>query len=134
MERIELQRDVRSAISMAYELSRHEHVQRKEPVAKALGELEKELIRIEAKLGGERAGEVFPNLLGIAMEHLSGFIEDAGPVDGGQIKALMKSVEHIAEALVLSREIPSRPLLGVLPIRRVIPQDVHSITDYAAAL
>jgi hypothetical protein len=25
---------------------------------------------------------------------------------------------------------PSRPLLGVLPIERVVPQDVHSVMDY----
>lgn len=29
---------------------------------------------------------------------------------------------------------PSRPLLGVLPLRRVIPQDVHSVMHYAAGL
>jgi hypothetical protein len=26
---------------------------------------------------------------------------------------------------------PSRPLFGVLPLRRAIPQDVHSVLDYA---
>src|SRR5205814_363328 len=41
---------------------------------------------------------------------------------------------QIAKKLTASREIPSRPLLGVLPVRRVIPQDVHTIADYAAAL
>lgn len=29
--------------------------------------------------------------------------------------------------------VPSRPLLGVLPLRRLIPQDVHSLLDYAGA-
>ncbi|WP_437946926.1 hypothetical protein WME98_39735 [Sorangium sp. So ce296] len=27
--------------------------------------------------------------------------------------------------------IPSRPLLGVLPLARVVPQDVHSVIDYS---
>ena len=29
--------------------------------------------------------------------------------------------------------VPSRPLFGVLPLRRLIPQDVHSLLDYAGA-
>lgn len=31
----------------------------------------------------------------------------------------------------LSHGVPSHPLLGVLPIARIIPQDVHSMADYA---
>jgi hypothetical protein len=38
------------------------------------------------------------------------------------------------DATTLRRELgqgrPSRPLLGVLPLRRVVPQDVHSVMDY----
>lgn len=33
----------------------------------------------------------------------------------------------------LSRGTPSRPLLGRLPLARLIPQDVHSVLDYANA-
>jgi len=33
----------------------------------------------------------------------------------------------------LSQGQPSRPLLGVLPLARVIPQDVHSVMDYLDA-
>ncbi len=31
----------------------------------------------------------------------------------------------------LSQGAPAEPLFGVLPIRRLIPQDVHSVMDYA---
>lgn len=31
----------------------------------------------------------------------------------------------------LSRGIPSEPLLGALPLARLIPQDIHSVADYA---
>lgn len=134
MDQLEFQRDVRSAISIAYELARHEHVQQHEPVARALRELEAELLLIERKLGGKRIQDIFPSVLTFALGELEGFIEDGGPVVGEQIKALMKSVERIAKELVASRGIPSRPLLGVLPIRRVVPQDVHSIMDYASSL
>jgi hypothetical protein len=37
--------------------------------------------------------------------------------------------EDIRE-ITTRRGIPSRPLLGVLPVRRVIPQDLHSLGDY----
>lgn len=34
----------------------------------------------------------------------------------------------------LSRGIPSEPLLGALPLARIIPQDVHSVVDYGNGL
>jgi hypothetical protein len=34
----------------------------------------------------------------------------------------------------MSRGIPSRPLLGRLPLARLIPQDVHSLEDYGNGL
>ncbi len=36
-----------------------------------------------------------------------------------------------AEDRTLSHGSPSEPLLGVLPLARLIPQDVHSMMDYA---
>ncbi|AUX46343.1 uncharacterized protein SOCE26_078490 [Sorangium cellulosum] len=94
---MEVQRDVRSAIAIAYELARHEHVQHKEHVAQALNELKDELGRIEAKLGGERAHEATPDALPPVLKQIEGLVEDAGPVVGDQIKTLMQSVERIAK-------------------------------------
>lgn len=99
MERTEVQRDVRSAIAIAYELSRHEHVQHREHVSLALGELKDELARIEAKLGGERIHEVTAEGLPPVLEQIEGLVEDAGPVVGDQIKTLMQSVQRIAREL-----------------------------------
>jgi hypothetical protein len=44
--------------------------------------------------------------------------------------------DAIDEQLTLARRegIPSRPLLGRLPLARVIPQDVHSVLDYTGGL
>ncbi|HLL23110.1 MAG TPA: hypothetical protein VK427_13310 [Kofleriaceae bacterium] len=38
------------------------------------------------------------------------------------------------EDTTLSKGIPSKPLLGVLPLARLIPQDIHSVMDYVDAL
>jgi hypothetical protein len=37
----------------------------------------------------------------------------------------------VEEDRTLSHGVPARPLLGVLPIARLIPQDIHSVMDYA---
>src|SRR4051812_42883272 len=44
--------------------------------------------------------------------------------------AVKEALREVADSL----EIPSRPLLGVLPLRRIIPQDVHSVADYTNGL
>ncbi len=87
---------------MAYELSRHEHVQHKENVAQALRELEGELARIEAKLGGERANEASASGLPPALQRVQAVLADAGTVVGDQIKALLSSVERISKELPAS--------------------------------
>ena len=86
-------------MAIAYELSRHEHVQNREHVSQALGELKDELARIEAKLGGERINEVTAEGLPPVLKQIEGLVEDAGPVVGDQIKTLMQSVERIAREL-----------------------------------
>jgi hypothetical protein len=137
MNQEHIQRDIRSAIGMAYELLRHEHVLNRDYIADALGNLESELFRIEAKLGGPRANEIVPADLRSRVTELEWLVEDAGEVIGAQIGALLGSVRRIERRLrrfLPSRQIPTRPLLGVLPVARVVPQDVHSAVDYAAAL
>jgi len=37
---------------------------------------------------------------------------------------------EISEDRTLSTGTPSKPILGVLPLSRAIPQDVHSVMDY----
>jgi hypothetical protein len=37
----------------------------------------------------------------------------------------------VAEDRTLSHGAPAKPLLGALPLTRLIPQDVHSVMDYA---
>jgi hypothetical protein len=41
---------------------------------------------------------------------------------------------HVEGDRRLSHGAPSKPLFGVLPLSRLIPQDVHSVIDYASGL
>jgi hypothetical protein len=40
-------------------------------------------------------------------------------------------VESTLRSVAPSLEIPSKPLFGVLPIKRMIPMDLHSVADYS---
>jgi hypothetical protein len=99
MNPVELQRDVRAAIAMAYELSRHEQVQQKMHIAAALADLEFELARIEARLGGPRIDEIAPVSLSPFLAEVSDVVDDAGNVVAAQIGALLGSVRDIQRRL-----------------------------------
>lgn len=48
-----------------------------------------------------------------------------------EITGVPRTIGAALKELAAPRGIPARPLLGLLPIRRVIPQDIHSLGDYA---
>lgn len=54
------------------------------------------------------------------------------PEIAGGLESEAKTIRAELRELTTRKGIPSRRLLGVLPIRRVIPQDIHSLGDYAA--
>lgn len=134
--RLTLRRDVRSAISVAYELMRSNLVQDLLWIAQPLSDLEQDLLRLEAKLGSPFGQRVDVQTLDRDIERLHAIVWDAGPIVGAQIEALVGSARKIVQglrAVAPSLELPSRPLFGALPLARVVPQDVHSVLDYAAA-
>ncbi len=94
-----LQRDVRSAISITYELLRHERILARERIARALGDLESELARIEAKLGGPRRGEIVASSLDCWMARVEEVAAEADPVVADQIRALVASLRNIQRNL-----------------------------------
>ncbi len=51
-------------------------------------------------------------------------------ITGGS-KSEAKIIGEELKELTAAHGIPARPLLRLLPIRRVIPQDIHSLADYA---
>jgi hypothetical protein len=137
MNPVELQRDVRAAIAMAYELSRHEQILQKVHIAAALADLEFELTRIEAKLGGPEVATVVPSSLSRFLAEVSSVVADAGNVVAAQIDTLLASVRDIQRRLARalpSRNIVSRPVLGALPLARILPQDLHTAGDVVIGL
>lgn len=121
---------------MAYGLMQHTRVLHRERMANVLGVLEERLRRIEADLGGPRRDELGPIELGAELAEVETLVDEAeGPL-GDQIAALVHSVRQLEGRIsrLASRNLPARPLLGVLPLKRVIPQDVHSVMDYGAGL
>ena len=113
---MELQRDVRSAAAIAYELRRHEQIQQRVWIADALNDLEQELLRIEAKLGGPQRDQVGPIALKPALEKLSSKAHDAGPVVAAQIGALIGSVRGLE--LQLEQSTSTDSAVGAVPARR----------------
>lgn len=135
-----MQRDVREAINRADELSRSAHEHHHEKVAQLLDSLRTSLIHADEAIGGGRS--VLPIVPDIArlLNELADFADRVGPdlrvryhESMDSFRSLMTSLERDLDAVSPSLELPSKPLLGVLPLARVIPQDVHSMMDYAAA-
>lgn len=135
-----MQRDVREAINRADELSRSAHEHHHEPVAQVLDSIRTALVHADEALGGGRSAlPIVPDLARL-LDELAGFTDRVGPelrvryheaIES--FRALSASLERDLDAISPSLELPAKPLLGVLPLARVIPQDVHSLMDYAAA-
>ena len=121
---------------MAYELSRHEHIQHKVHIAAALADLEFELTRIEAKLGGPKI--------------------DGGPLEphavrrGGERRRRRRRQrrrradrraprERARYPATPARALPRRtscrgPCSAPCRSARLVPQDLHTAGDVAIGL
>ena len=111
-----------------------------DPLAQKLDSLHSTLQTIEKALG---RGSVEVPLLGDLTrlaDEIAGFVDHVGPDVREQlgtlvewVRALPASIEERLASLGPSKEIPSEPLFGALPLARVVPQDVHSVIDYVNA-
>jgi hypothetical protein len=140
MASLTMQRDVREAINRADELSRSAHENQHEPVAQVLDSIRTALIHADEALGGGRSAlPIVPDMIRL-LDELTSYADRVGPElrvryhEGiGSFRALVGRMERDLDAVSPSLELPAKPLLGVLPLARIIPQDIHSMMDYAAA-
>ncbi len=133
-----LQGGIREAISQADELGRRAHEKHQVPLAQALDALRTVLTDIDNALGGGKVPLPFLPDLEHALDTLADLTDRVTPelkskvkdtVDG--FRRFHHSLEEQLHAIAPSLEIPSKKLLRVLPLVRMVPQDIHSLMDYA---
>ncbi|HVJ93177.1 MAG TPA: hypothetical protein VM580_25425 [Labilithrix sp.] len=139
MEPSALHLEVRNAIAISDELARHDHVLEGgilaghfASVRMTLGELEREIGRSYAAPASAR-----PTLIASLERSMQAFrehVEELPPYLRLRTGQLMASLERIVFAERRpSAPVPAKPMLGALPIERVVPQVAHSIIDYLVA-
>jgi hypothetical protein len=139
MDRTALHLEVRNALSLSDELSRHEHARGDQDFAAHLSALRTLLGDLERDVGRYHdralAAETGP------AEHVAllveGLRERRSRIPSGlrhRLELLVASADRVRQGLEKPEgRVPSKPVLG-LPLARVVPQDVHSVLDYAGAL
>lgn len=139
MDAFTLHLELRNALSLSDELGRHEHAIGNDSLAGQLAALRTALGELEREAGRSHEAQVPPNPtlierlergLGVLRDRL----EEVPATLRPRLGQLLASVERIIFVELRPRApIPSKPLLGALPLKRVIPQDVHSVMDYLVA-
>jgi hypothetical protein len=136
MDRTALHLEIRNALSVADELSRHEHYLGQDELAGSLSALRSALGDLERDVGRSHTDPSAPDpatVEGVERSLQSLIIRrhDVPRSLRARTEELLASAERVSIALWDPTDrVPSKPLLGGLPIARVIPQDVHSALDY----
>jgi hypothetical protein len=139
MDATALHLEIRNALSLSDELGRHEHALGNDSLAWHLAAVRTALSDLERDLGRshERAWQATPIQIE-KLERVLAVLQDRSEEIPatlrprvGQLLAALERVVY-AEQRPLSA-VPAKPLFGVLPLKRVIPQDVHSVMDYLSA-
>jgi len=136
MDRTALHVEIRNAISISDELSRHEHALGEDELAGCLAGLRGALSDLERDVGRSHEDATAPDAATVeAVERsLQSLIIRRYEVPRSlraRTEQLLGSAERVSLALWdPAQRVPSKPLFGKLPLARVIPQDVHSVLDY----
>lgn len=139
MDRTSLHLEIRNALSVADELSRHEHYLGEDELAGALAALRSSLRELERDVGRshENDGAPEPEVVEAVERALQALVirrHDVPRSLAARTGTLLASAERVSIALWDPNEyVPSKPVLGGLPLARIVPQDVHSILDYGIA-
>lgn len=140
MDAIALQLEVRNALSLADELSRYEHALGNDGLAGHLSATRSALARLEREVGRSHGTVVVasPTLiasLSHGVEIVRGRLEEIPVELRPRVGQLLSALDRVVFAQLRPGDaVPAKPLFGHLPLKRVIPQDVHSVMDYLAAL
>ncbi len=132
-----MQRAVRKAITLSDELSRGEHLRQIETGSEALAALRTRLQEVDRGLGGAGLEDQQLTELSRCVEKLSRIRRGISAPARLRAMALVWTTRGIARDLRTPASGPKRrshPLVGVLPLGRIVSQDVHSLIDYAVGI
>jgi len=140
MDATALHLELRNAITLSDELGRHEHALGDDDLAGHLAAVRTTLGELERLVGRSHERQVSPkptliDRLETSRRILRDRLEEIPVSLRLRVGELMASLERIIFAeLRPSSPVPAKPVLGGLPLRRVVPQSVHSLADYVAAI
>ncbi len=138
MDAIALHLEIRNALSLADELSRHEHADGNDGLAGHLSAIRSVLARLEREVGRSHEMHVAANPAILeSLEHGVTILRkriDEVPVDlQPRLGQLLSALDRVVFAQLRPEEaVPAKPLFGRLPLKRIVPQDVHAILDYVS--
>lgn len=101
-----------------------------DPLTNVLASVRKLLVRLDAEIDAKGPTVAVAIELDRAIEEVQGLAAKLPPELRERTDELIGRSRMLAREFAPSLEIPSRPLLGFLPVTRAVPQDVHSILDY----
>lgn len=139
MDPIALHLEIRNALSAADELGRYEHALGNDDLAGHLAALRTALDDLERIAGRthEDAGAPPGEVLG-SLERSIAFLTSRRDEIPSLLRPRFGALVAYGERILYAHRhpwgrVPSKPLLGVLPLARVIPMDLHSVADYLCA-
>ena len=136
MDRTSLHLEIRNALSVSDELSRHEHHLGEDELAAALAALRTALADLERDVGRshEDVSAPEPATVEAVERSIQALLIRRDRVPRPlrkRTEQLMASALRVSSALWDPTErVVSKPVLRVLPLARVVPQDLHSVMDY----
>lgn len=140
MDAIALHLEIRNALSLSDELSRHEHALGNDALAGHLAAARSALSALDRTSGRSHDDppaaspttiEALAHAVAVVRERLDEVPADLRP----RLGQLLSSIDRVVYGELRPMDpVPAKPVLGVLPLARRIPQDVHSMMDYASAL
>jgi len=139
MDAIALHLELRNALSLSDELARHEHALGNHTLSAQLAATRTLLSTLEKEAGRSHAYQVLANPDAIErLQRSLGVLRDRSEEIPSLLRPRVVLLMEALERIVFAEQrpvahIPAKPLFGVLPLARVIPQDIHSVGDYLVA-